>query len=287
MNRRATSIPANAHEILMLLRGLPDGRRTVVMVTHDPQAAAHGDRTIFLRDGRLDNGATSGAPALYSGGCPVRLCHRRTGCCLSTERLACYRGRCRWRCGLVLLSIALGVATCVATSVLDGNLETAFERSATPLAGCADLYVSNGDAGVPRSLAERLTQLPGVRRVLPVVIQRIALPELHHRPALLLGVDLPSDCESSCWNVTTRQLGSARFLADRGISAKNGLDRSGTRPGVARGQRDGPSLDCGSNPLSASSRRSTFRQAGFCADEQRSRRLVQRRRGPSRSAGSG
>ncbi len=45
---------ANAKEILRLLRSLPDGRRTVVMVTHDPLAAAHGDRTIYLRDGQLD-----------------------------------------------------------------------------------------------------------------------------------------------------------------------------------------------------------------------------------------
>jgi putative ABC transport system ATP-binding protein len=45
---------ANAQEILTLLRSLPDDRRTVVMVTHDPQAAAHGERTIHLRDGRLE-----------------------------------------------------------------------------------------------------------------------------------------------------------------------------------------------------------------------------------------
>jgi putative ABC transport system ATP-binding protein len=45
---------ANAREILLLLRSLPDGRRTVILVTHDLQAAAHGDRTIHLRDGRLD-----------------------------------------------------------------------------------------------------------------------------------------------------------------------------------------------------------------------------------------
>jgi putative ABC transport system ATP-binding protein len=51
---------ANAQEILMLLRRLSDGRRTVVMVTHDRQAAACGDRTIHLRDGRLDNGAAEG-----------------------------------------------------------------------------------------------------------------------------------------------------------------------------------------------------------------------------------
>src|SRR5271163_4330189 len=94
-----------------------------------------------------------------------------------------YWGRCRVRCGLVLLSIALGVATCVATSVLDSNLEQAFQRSATPLAGFADLYISNGDAGVPTSVAEEMAQVPGVRDVLPVVMQRVALPDLGHRPA--------------------------------------------------------------------------------------------------------
>lgn len=122
-----------------------------------------------------------------------------------------YWGRCRWRCGLVLLSIALGVAACVATGVIDANLETAFERAATPLAGFADLYVSNGDAGLPRSLAPRLAQLPGVRMVMPLVLQRIALPELDHRPALLLGVDLSPDTASSCWNVQTRELGPRDF----------------------------------------------------------------------------
>jgi putative ABC transport system ATP-binding protein len=52
----------NAKQILLLLRSLPDGRRTVVLVTHDHQAAAHGDRTIYLRDGRLD--ATGGRHAV-------------------------------------------------------------------------------------------------------------------------------------------------------------------------------------------------------------------------------
>ncbi|MHB1421845.1 MAG: ABC transporter ATP-binding protein [Gemmataceae bacterium] len=59
---------ANARDILMLLRGLPDGRRTVVMVTHDPKAAAHGDRTIHLRDGRLDDGAAGVSAAPATGG---------------------------------------------------------------------------------------------------------------------------------------------------------------------------------------------------------------------------
>jgi putative ABC transport system ATP-binding protein len=41
-------------EVLALLRGLVDSdRHTVVMVTHDPVAAAHADRVILLADGRL------------------------------------------------------------------------------------------------------------------------------------------------------------------------------------------------------------------------------------------
>jgi putative ABC transport system ATP-binding protein len=45
---------ANSSEILALLRSLPEsGRRSVVMVTHDPQAASYGDRLVHIRDGRL------------------------------------------------------------------------------------------------------------------------------------------------------------------------------------------------------------------------------------------
>ncbi len=43
-------------EILTLLRGLPEaGRRSVVMVTHDPQAAQYGDRLITIRDGLIES----------------------------------------------------------------------------------------------------------------------------------------------------------------------------------------------------------------------------------------
>src|SRR5256885_7137920 len=39
--------------VLALLRGVVDDGHTVVMVTHDPAAAAHADRVILLADGRL------------------------------------------------------------------------------------------------------------------------------------------------------------------------------------------------------------------------------------------
>jgi putative ABC transport system ATP-binding protein len=42
------------HEVLALLREVVDkDRHTVVMVTHDPAAAAHADRAILLADGRV------------------------------------------------------------------------------------------------------------------------------------------------------------------------------------------------------------------------------------------
>jgi putative ABC transport system ATP-binding protein len=46
---------ANSKEILRMLRDLPRaGQRVVVMVTHDPAAAAYGDRIIRLRDGLIE-----------------------------------------------------------------------------------------------------------------------------------------------------------------------------------------------------------------------------------------
>jgi putative ABC transport system ATP-binding protein len=42
-------------EILNLLRSLPEpGKRAVVMVTHDGQAAVYGDRIVHIRDGLID-----------------------------------------------------------------------------------------------------------------------------------------------------------------------------------------------------------------------------------------
>src|SRR5438309_259796 len=47
---------ATSTEILKLLRSLPEpGRRSVVMVTHDAQAAGYGDRIVHIRDGKVDS----------------------------------------------------------------------------------------------------------------------------------------------------------------------------------------------------------------------------------------
>jgi putative ABC transport system ATP-binding protein len=46
---------ATSRDVLALLRSLPDdGKRSVVMVTHDPTAAAYGDRLVHIRDGLIE-----------------------------------------------------------------------------------------------------------------------------------------------------------------------------------------------------------------------------------------
>jgi putative ABC transport system ATP-binding protein len=43
-------------EILKLLRSLPEpGKRAVVMITHDPEAAKYGDRIVHIRDGLVES----------------------------------------------------------------------------------------------------------------------------------------------------------------------------------------------------------------------------------------
>jgi putative ABC transport system ATP-binding protein len=43
----------SGRDVLALLRSVADGGRTLVMVTHDPSAAAWADRVVFMADGRL------------------------------------------------------------------------------------------------------------------------------------------------------------------------------------------------------------------------------------------
>src|SRR4051794_35425418 len=99
-----------------------------------------------------------------------------------------YWWRHRARALLVAASIALGVATCLATGALERTLGAAC-RATTPLACQADLFVSNGDPGVSLNLTDVITAVPGVARARPLVLQRAVLPALGQRPALVLGMD--------------------------------------------------------------------------------------------------
>ena len=110
----------------------------------------------------------------------------------------------RWpRAVLVVASIALGVATLVATRALNQSMTEAVRGATAPLAKVADLHVSNGESGVPISLADELTRIEGVRRVEPMVLGRVRMPDLENqRLALLLGIAWKADsADSNPWGV--------------------------------------------------------------------------------------
>ena len=110
----------------------------------------------------------------------------------------------RWfRALLVVASIILGVATLVATRALNESMWNATRMAATPLA-VADLFVSNGDSGVPSGLAGHLARVPGVRAAEPLVLGRVRLPDLgDHRHAQLVGIVWrPDVVENNSWGVT-------------------------------------------------------------------------------------
>src|SRR5579885_2194407 len=125
---------------------------------------------------------------------------------------------------LVAASIALGAATCAATGALQHTLDEALRRAAAPLAGEADLFIGNGDAGVLRDLAGPVAAVPGVRSVRPLVVQRVVLPELGQRPALLLGLDLPDDPgDEPAWSVTISDRAGETFMRGMMLSRKPAL----------------------------------------------------------------
>ena len=99
----------------------------------------------------------------------------------------------RWsRALMVIASIALGVATMVATRALNRSMQEAMKSSTHPLQGMAELVVSNGDMGVRLDLAKEVKQVPGVTSVMPLLIENVFLPDLE-RQAVVIAADVSAN----------------------------------------------------------------------------------------------
>jgi putative ABC transport system permease protein len=116
---------------------------------------------------------------------------------LSFHRTLSFRYvRQRWsRAVLVIASIALGVATLVATRALNQCMKQATRGAVTPLAGTADLMISLADSGVPGELVDELRRahIPGLAEIRPLVLARVGLhglPDQGDRLAMLVGIDI-------------------------------------------------------------------------------------------------
>ena len=92
--------------------------------------------------------------------------------------------------GLVVLSLALGVAVVVAIDLANASAQLGFELSAQSVAGAATHRVVGGPAGLPEALYAELRVGRGLRAAAPIVEGFAALPELSQRPIRVLGIDL-------------------------------------------------------------------------------------------------
>src|SRR5260370_21800718 len=144
----------------------------------------------------------------------------------------------RWtRDALIVVRIALGVSILVATRALNQNLNKAAQSAANPLSGHYDLLVVNGQSGVPQSLLATLAaaqvapetsavgtlgllaapggegpllaasmnaaeqpSVPELQDVQPLVLGRVAVPELENKSVLLLGVKAPGGPKDTWWS---------------------------------------------------------------------------------------
>ena len=62
----------SSYEIMDILHDLHDRGRTIVMVTHEPDIAAHTQRTICVRDGQVVSDGRDGANGCVQGNEGVR-----------------------------------------------------------------------------------------------------------------------------------------------------------------------------------------------------------------------
>jgi putative ABC transport system permease protein len=100
----------------------------------------------------------------------------------------------RWpRVLLIVLSIALGVATLLATRALDQTMVKAAGNVANPLAGIADLMVGRDQGPLDASLAPEILKVFGVRTAQPLLVEKVELVEVPRRQITLLGFDLRAE----------------------------------------------------------------------------------------------
>ncbi|HWY87352.1 MAG TPA: hypothetical protein VNX28_11535, partial [Gemmataceae bacterium] len=97
----------------------------------------------------------------------------------------------RWfRALLIVASIALGVATLVATRALNETMSKAALNAANPMAGVADLVVSNGEMTIARDLAGEISRVAGVKSVRARIFENARLPEFENKAVLVMGIDI-------------------------------------------------------------------------------------------------
>ncbi len=169
----------SGRDVLAWLKRLNAEGRTVILITHDPGIAAHADRTIELRDGRVVSDEVSGAGP-ESRPLPAALGARRAqglaGEVSEAVKMALRSMRSNlFRTALTLLGVVIGVAAVIAMLAIgDGSKQDVLDRIAA--LGSNQLSVRPGFSGfrgagdiatlTPED-AEAIRALPDVALVSP------------------------------------------------------------------------------------------------------------------------
>jgi putative ABC transport system permease protein len=142
---------------------------------------------------------------------------------------------------LAVLSISLGVATFLATQILNRSALAAMERSAEGMTGDADLVITNGEFGVDLDLLPAVRQTEGVKAATPLLFEHVRLrfEDGREQRTLLMGVDPKSEEEFRDYGGMMKGLQStpADWLRI-GLRAWMGAPAAGIGEGIQLGTDD-------------------------------------------------
>ena len=132
-----------SEEVLQLLRhSVDDFGQTVVMVTHDPEAASHADRLVVLRDGRVVHDAEAGTAdqviELMKSVAVTRAMTKVAVRGLAQRKL---------RALVTILAILLGVAFIAGSYVLTDTINRSFDDLFDEAFAGTDVAVSSSTTG--------------------------------------------------------------------------------------------------------------------------------------------
>ena len=169
----------SGEELLALLRELHSGGRTIVLITHDAAVAAHADRHIQIRDGRIveDSGELI-RPAQEPGeiGALQKGHKRLLPDVTEAVKMALRSLRVNlFRTVLTLLGVVIGVASVVAMLAIgDGSKEQVLQRIASMgtnllliRPGAPGVRVSGDVATLVDADAAAIAELPNVEAAVP------------------------------------------------------------------------------------------------------------------------
>ncbi|WP_304640658.1 MacB family efflux pump subunit [Pseudomonas sp.] len=183
----------SGRDVLALLKELHQRGKTVIVITHDRDVAAHADRLIEIRDGRIveDSGPPGRPPASGGKAAESAQTERAAGLAETGEaiRMALRALRANlFRTVLTLLGIVIGVASVVVMlAVGNGARQEVIDRISS--LGTNLLLIRPGAPNMRRSMDGQTTTLTAADAELLAEVDNVlgAVPEMNGRATLRAG----------------------------------------------------------------------------------------------------